>query len=100
MGSLYESVWSTNRSFAILGGKEILAFINIIPNVVDFLKSKFILTETLDALCCGILLWKNISQFIHRAQIMDIFKSESEQAKQKQDYEKTFCFQRCLKETL
>jgi len=87
-GSFYKAVWITSRAFFVLEGKQIVAFIKTISSVAPFLKSKFIMTDTLDSLCCGLLGWQNISQFLHRVKIVDTSKPSTEQYKQKTEFEK------------
>ena len=62
-------IWSANKPFTSLKGKEILAFIKLLPTVVQFITSNFMETSFLVNLSSGLSLWEKISAFIHRTLI-------------------------------
>ena len=77
-------MWSSNKPFNSLKGKQILAVIKLIPEVVKFIDSTFMETPFLLNLCSGLTLWKSISKFIHTTSIiMKGDKDEEIQAKTK-----------------
>lgn len=90
MEKYFVFVWSSNKPFTSLSGKEILAFITLIPEVVNFIQSKYIETTFVKNLCSGMSIWKDISQFKHRTviptnNVCDLMKYEDEIAEFKQN---------------
>lgn len=74
----YIVVWESNRPFSSLKGKEILAFINLIPDIVSFIEERFVDNSFLMNLCGGLSLWKNISEFLHVTTVDDNTKYENQ----------------------
>ena len=80
-------VWSANKPFTSLKGKQILAFIKLIPEVIAFIESKFMETEFLSNLSSGLYLWENISCFIHKSLIWNKMDTEEVFREKKMQYE-------------
>ena len=74
----YVFVWRENRKFTSLKGKQVRDFIAIIPEVVAFIKKKFVESHLIKNLCGGLILWKKISQFIHRTKSHDGIQYEKD----------------------
>ena len=63
--SCFVFVWSSNKPLSSLKGKQIMAFIALIPEVVDFLQTQFEDTSFLTHLGGGLSTWCELSRFIH-----------------------------------
>ena len=64
-------VWILNKPFQGFVGAELLMFIRNAQEIVDFLQSNFIESDTLNDLCDGLLLWQGISPFLNITTIED-----------------------------
>ena len=71
-------LWNMNKPFQKLKGNELLLFIRNTKKIVDWLKSKFVLSEHLNNLCRALILWSKITPFMVKTTIDDIevYKNE------------------------
>eukprot|EP00978_Attheya_sp_CCMP212_P008133 scaffold18931_cov62-Attheya_sp.AAC.9 len=64
-------IWNLNKVLTSFKGADIKAFIGNIPMVVNFLNTKFAVTDLMNTFCDALLLWREISHFIHIVPIND-----------------------------
>eukprot|EP00978_Attheya_sp_CCMP212_P014065 scaffold35698_cov63-Attheya_sp.AAC.8 len=64
-------VWNLNKAFTSFKGVDIKVFISNIPNVINFIKTKFTTSAFLENVYEGLSLWSSISKFIHIVEIPD-----------------------------
>ena len=80
-------VWNINKSFQSFVGSELLEFITHIDVIVNFLKLKFVETNTLKCLCEGLLLWQKITPFLVQTTVEDKDKYKNDLMKFKEHLE-------------
>ena len=57
-------IWNINKPFASMTGSKLLSFIEHTPQIIDFLTSNFVATDTLNNLCDSLQLWTEITPFL------------------------------------
>ena len=57
-------IWNINKPFASMTGSELLSFIEHTPQIINFLTSNFVATNTLNNLCDSLQLWTEITPFL------------------------------------
>ena len=95
----YLHFWTSNKALSVLEGKHVVAFLMLVPQVVEFIRENFVVDDYLQTLCESFTLYSSISHFLCRTVIIKNDSSDAVKLIEKQEYERDIdIFKREVKE--